>query len=637
MGRCSGRAWAHAASVLLSFEFVAGSPSTAFSQEGEEVIADPELAGSSGGGRNADGDEAIADPELSGSSGQTGFEEDYGWGAVYTPKTRSQGKAPPPEPEEDEYDPLANTGIGKLEVVGQQVFDTKADYDLEDFYETRLRFGGEVDLRVSRKLRLSVGTRLDFLWAAPHQNDPSLVILGPDGAGGSEVIERYTPLEQDRYEIDVIPLSAYADWTAREGVHLRLGVQSVSLGRMDGFSVTDMLSVLDFRPAPHVDPAAMRIAQPAIRLDWDLGSVATLQAVYVPWFMPHLTRSNRDLYQQDALTGTGLNRIGAVSADYLDPSYQTLASDGAFRLVAPPPDFSSPQVQGRLNFRGSKYEVAVVGGTALEKLPAIYYIPLLDQLMRGTVDTGAPMMDPINPSYPPEADQLLRYLVDGSPIIDVEYPRYHLVGVDGSFDIAPLQVGFELAYSPGRLLFAASKDGSSLPLPNVSEQICNPNAANTPCAGSVEGNVLNKSIRKGVPMVLGALHVEWLEGETFALIGEVYMAQALELPYDRSRDWLGSIPETGLFVASVMTGAYRLDEGRWHFELSAFLSPGPSAMLAPHVELRVLDGLYLNVGAQFYTANQQIQMQPGLAPRNITVGGLLDRYDNVYLGFRWLP
>src|SRR5690349_6417373 len=120
MGRCSGRAWAHAAFVLLSFELTAGSPRTAFSQEGEEVIADPELAGSSGGGSGADGDEAIADPELSGSSAQTGFEEDYGWGAVYTPKTRSQGKAPPPEPEEEEYDPLANTGIGKLEIRSEE-------------------------------------------------------------------------------------------------------------------------------------------------------------------------------------------------------------------------------------------------------------------------------------------------------------------------------------------------------------------------------------------------------------------------------------------------------------------------------------------------------------------------------------
>jgi hypothetical protein len=642
MGRCSGRAWAHAAFVLLCLEVFAGGPSTAFSQEGEEVIADPELAGGSGGRtRNADGDEAISDPELGGSSAQSGFEEDYGWGAVYTPKTSSQGKAPPPEPEEDEYDPLANTGIGKLQVIGQQVFDTVADNALEDFYETRLRFGGEVDLRISRKLRVSFGTRLDFLWAAPHQNDPSLLtpIYGPDDNPDDNVdppiigTHRDGPLDQDRYEVDIIPLSAYADWTAREGLHLRLGVQPTSLGRMDGFSVTDMLVVLDMRPAPRVDPAALRISQPALRLDWDLSSWATLQAIYVPWFMPHFSRPNRDQYQQDALTGTGLNRVGGASAQFLDPSYQTIASDQLFRLVGPPPDFSSPQFEARLNFRGTSYEFAILGGSALEKLPAIYFIPELDQLMRGRIDGGMSN----NSMDTALLEALASTVISGAPIIDVEYPRYHLVGVDGSFDIAPVQIGFEFAYSPGRLLFASTPSGASLPLPNVSEQICNPNAPMTPCANDPDGNVLDKDIRKGVPMLLAALHVEWLEGETFALFSEAYFAQALQMPYDRSRDWLGAIPNTGLYAAGIMTAAYRLDEGRWHLELSALLAPGPSAMLAPHVELRVVEGFYLNVGAQFYTMNDPILMSPGFAPRNITMGGLYDRYDNIYVGFRWLP
>jgi hypothetical protein len=634
MGRCSGRAWAHAASVLLSFDLFAGSPSTAFSQEGEEVIADPELAGSGGwSAGGADGDEAISDPELSGGAGQTGFEEDYGWGSVYTPKTHSKSQTPP-EPEEDEYDPLANTGIGKIELLGQQAFDTHPDGDLEDFYETRLRFGGEVELRISRKLRLSVGTRIDFLWAAPHQNDPSLLARDQMGM----VTRRYSPLEQDRYEVDIIPLAAYADWTAGEGVHLRLGVQPVSLGRMDGFSVTDMLAVLDFRPAPRADPASLRLAQPAVRLDWDLSSWATLQMVYVPWFMPHLQRANRDLYMQQALLGTGLgnggNAFNLASGELLDPSYQTLATETALRYVGPAPDFSSPQIQGRLNFRGSSYEVALVGGTALEKLPSVYYIPLVDQILRGSTE------EPMNPTdLPPGSEQLAGYIAQGSPIFDVAYHRYNMVGLDGSFDISPIQIGFELGYSPARyLLYAATTDGSSLPLPNVSQQICNPGQAGTPCEGAgTKGNVTNEKIRKGVPVMMGALHMEWLKGETFGIAGEVYLLQALQLPYDKSRDWLGAFPNTGLIMGGLVTGAYRVDEGRWSFELSALLTAGPSSMITPQIELRAAEGFYLNVGAQFYGGAQEIRMNPGFAPYDITFGGLLDRYDNVYLGFRWLP
>jgi hypothetical protein len=611
MGSRPGRAGSCVTLALLVAGPLFPAP-RAYAQE-EEIIVDPELAGPSPAAAADEGDQVIVDPELSGETPSEPV-QDFGWGPVGAKKPDAPPPPVAPVPDEDSYDPLANTGIAKLELLAQFAADLRHEDALEDAYETRLRFGGEIEFRRSRKLRLVIGSRVDFLWSVPSQNDP-------------EVVKRnQRALDQDRYEVDVLPTAAYVDATLSDGVHLRVGHQMVSLGRMDFYSPNDVLVAYDMRPQPKLDLTGNKLSQPAVRLDWDAATWLTLQAVYVPWFMPHLSRPNRDQFVSSVLVGRG----AAVVPDYvnglIDPSFQTKQSEANLRFVGPPPDFANPQAAMRLNLRGSTMELALSGGTAVEKMPAVYITPRLDTYLRD-----------------PRGDATLTALGTairaGQPVTDVEYHRYYQLGVDGSFDVSPLSVGFEFAYSPSRHLYAATEDGSHVVQPNVSEPITDAIAVDVRddmgIAGVewIESNVNDRKIRKGVPVLQGALHVEWVKGETFVVMAEGFWVNALELPYDKTRDWWGFIPKTGAYIGGIVAASYLLQDGRYRFDVTALTGVGPALALLPGVEIRARDGLYINASAQFFEGPA-----PGFnGAQNLNFGGLLSGYDQVALGLRWLP
>jgi hypothetical protein len=595
----------------------------------EEIIADPELSGS--GNKGASGassdDEVIADPELSGGGKQGGGEKDYGWGTVYKPKAGGEEPEGSATVAPEEPDPTANTGIAKLEITGQTAIDTHAEENLEDFYEARLRFAGEVDFRISRKLRLSIGTRIDFAWYAPFQGDADLTQYYTNADNVTTSVH-HTALQEDRYELDIIPLSAYVDATIADGVHLRIGEQVISLARMDGISVTDMLAVIDFRPQTKNDPSGLKLAQPAVRLDWDFNSWSTLQLVYVPWFMPHLMRPNRDNYVGRAVTSGGSEAVPpTVVSRLINPSYQTVAQQEVLRFVGPAPDFSHPQAEARMNFRGSSFEVALLGGTALEKIPSVYYTPLANSILLGpgSGDTSA---------YNDDLRRAAELAAQGATLTDFAYHRYYLAGIDGSFDISPIQIGFEFSYSPSRHLYTSDMTGYSLPIPDTSKQIVDQDDPNW----ATLGHVTDPNIRKGVQMVQAALHVEYLKGESLLLAAEGYVFQALELPHSKSRQWLGFPVDKGTFLAGLVTASYNLQEGKYRFDATFFATTGPSFIITPQIEFQVVETFYLNIGAQFYEGPTPNNLnQPRRVATNLTLGGVLSGYDNVYVGFRWSP
>jgi hypothetical protein len=619
MGFRPGRVGIGATLTLLCAGLL--SPALLRAQD-DEVIVDPELAAQGAAQPEAEGDEqVIMDPELVGpsvpspESAANAAQEDFGWGKVMAKEEPPPAPvAAPPPSDEDDYDPLANTGIAKLELLAQFASDLRQEYALEDAYETRIRFGGEIEFRRSRKLRLVLGSRVDFYWAAPSQNDPVVVKKG----------ER--ALDEDRYEVDVIPTAAYIDSTLRDGVHLRVGQQVVSLGRMDFYSPTDVLAVYDMRPQPKLDITGNRLAQPAVRLDWDVSNWLTVQAVYVPWFMPNLTRPNRDQFVSSVLLGRGASLTPDYVNGLIDPSYQTKQSEANLRFVGPPPDFRNPQAELRVNMRATAMELALSAGVAVEKTPSVYTTPRLDAYLRD-----------------PRGDATITALGTAvrakQAVADVEYHRYSLLGMDGSFDISPISVGFELAYSPSRHLYAATKDGSHIVQPNVSQPIYDAEAMDVPGAtgdASVvwkPSNVTNRKIRKGVPVVQGAVHVEWVKGETFVLMAEGFWINALKLPYDKTRDWWGFIPNTGAYVGGFVGLSYRLQDGKYRFDASAVTGVGPSIALLPGIEVRAREGLYFNLSAQIFEGPA-----PGFnGAQNVNFGGLLSGYDQVALGLRWLP
>jgi hypothetical protein len=621
MSDSSCRAPRLAALASLSLVLSAVHVLSVSAQSDDEIIVDPELGDAPSSG---DDDEQVVQDDELGASDQG----DNGWGVELDVQKKSARGPVAGSSSESDYDPLANTGIAKLEVVGQFAADLHHEEDLEDAYETRLRFDAEIDFRRSRRVRLSVGLRTDLFWAMPSRNDGSLPPVSAEDPEGP----RLRAIDQDRFELDLIPLSAFVDTTIGAGFHVRIGEQIVSTARMDFYSPIDILAVADYRGQPRLDVASVKLAQPAVRVDWDLSSWATLQAIYVPWFMPNLSRPNRDLYVATRLTGRpieegdmSMDQVGSRSPlveGLIDPSFQTYASESVFRFVGPAPDFTTPQVQARLALRGSAYELGFSAGTALEKMPSIYLTPLAQKIAQG--DFGRIT----------NGDVAARL-----PIFSAEYHRFHLFGVDGSFDIYPITIGFELAYSPERHLYAATFDGSRVPQPNVTEEIVDPRVVdiNDPTIDSDDeldpGNVSDRSIRKGTPLVQGALHIEWLKGETFALALEGFWVNALELPYDQSRDWIGFWRGKGAFAGGLLGLMYVVNDGQWRFQSSLVGLKGPSLIWMPQIELRVLESFFVNVGGQIYEGPNA-----GRGGRqDLTIGGLLNGYDQVFVGFRYVP
>jgi hypothetical protein len=232
----------------------------------------------------------------------------------------------------------------------------------------------------------------------------------------------------------------------------------------------------------------------------------------------------------------------------------------------------------------------------------------------------------------------------GIRLMDVAYDRYFQVGLDGSFDIAPIAIGFEVSYSPSRhWLYAARKDGKMLPRPNVSEDLgiglvdLNGNSLDCDAAGNCKPTVDDKSIRKGVPLIEAALHVEWIRGESFALVGETFLMNALELPYDLNRDWAGFIPNTGAFAGGLVAGTYSIKDGKVTTALALIATVGPSVVVAPQIEVQLADGLYANLGAIIIEgpSPNNRALATGIASTKLNLGGLLSGYDEVVVGLRW--
>lgn len=598
MSSSIGRGHALAASVLLAGQLVAFTTQPARAQEGrEEVIADPDLAEDAKTGNKTPSSDAevIVDPELAGTSSPAASEGDEE--AIVDPELQAISGSG-----EEERDYLANTGVARIEVVGQQQFDLRHEGGLEDAFESRLSLETEVDFRRSRKLRLSIGVRTDFFWGVPSPSDPAIDTRDEEG----NITHDTDALGQDRFELDILPVSGFLDVTLADGLHLRIGEQIVTMARMDFYSPIDMLAVYDLRGQAKFVSGIPKLAQPAVRMDLDLSHWTTLQLIYVPWFMPHVSRGNRDRYVARIL-GSSDQGLPAFLDELIDPSFQTKAPEQALRFIGPPPDFTNPQVEARLALRGSGKELAFSGGTALEKVPMIYTTPAVADAAFGN----------------PAAAALA--LAQGIPLLDVQYHRYYQVGVDGNFDLGPLTLNVEFAYSPSRQLYTHVPSGMALPQPNTTDTIVN----GTPEDG---GNVRDKSIRKGVPLVQGALHIEYFRDLTFAIVMEGFWINAMELPYDGDRDWWGFIPGTGAFVGGMVGLMYGIKEGLVTFSVTALAAPGPSVVGAGQIEFRINDELFLNVGVQAFEGPAPIPYGG-----RVNVGGLFSGNDHVSLGFRYTP
>lgn len=505
----------------------------------DEVIQDPELAPSKPVPAAPPGEQVIDDPEL--SSGKS-----PGVAKTAPPQTE-----PPGNPE--------GKGETTFRVILHSRFgmDTQWDRAAQDILEETTIGLVEAQYRKSESLLFSVGLR------ARHA-------LGMRHDGGT------------RHEIDAVPVSAYVDGAIGRSVHLRGGYQTIAMGRFDLFSAANFLGVYDLRSGPVTMPDAADVAQPALRLDWDPTTDFTLQAYYVPFFTPDILPvygTNYALLERSlgALSRTSPGVVpGAQDLERLlgragvGRSGLVTGSSQAIRALAPAPDFTTPQGAIRATERGGAGEASLTVGTALERLPAIRFLPAV---------------------APTEAR--------------LEYGRFYVASLDGALDAGPFQLGAEVAIQGHRTLSTVPRNP---PLP--------PSAA-VPEPGHT--SLLHLGLR-----------AELVDQSGWLAEVEVFGQYALSPPDDPAMQWF--MMEQGRYLRGVAAGVhFAPEDAPLRLELGGVVFSGPTLVLMPRAQYAVATGFFLEAGAVFVEGPV-----PGASSPMVSLGGIFDDVDQVFVGARWV-
>jgi hypothetical protein len=417
---------------------------------------------------------------------------------------------PPPPPEPVSAEP---NGEFRVQLRSRVGVDLVRDDPREDVWEFTELAVLEAKVRRSEHLRFALGVRIRYLYAT-READTS-------------------DANAERYALDVTPTAAYGDATLSDGLHLRIGYQGVALGNFDLLNVTDVLSVYDLRSGPTTPEEAFDIAQLAVRVDWDLSSVASLTAIYVPFFMTHRFSvfdgdyalfPNAPPYNPES--GLTEDVQGAeMLRQNLTRSAQANLSDAAFAAFTPDSDFNQPQAAVHLGFHGAAGQLGFTAAIARDQIPA----------------------------FEP-------------PSTTVTYEQFELLAVEALTDVGPIQLGGELGYMFGRTLF------TTLPGP-------------VPPTGETDlfHAALRLNYTKGEDFILVI--------EAAAERAQADAAAATAVPDAR---WLWLAGERWWFMVA---GFASLAVGEATFRFGGTLLNGPSYVLSPQADIELLDGFFAEIGA----------------------------------------
>ncbi|HEX4339352.1 MAG TPA: hypothetical protein VH062_25775 [Polyangiaceae bacterium] len=400
-----------------------------------------------------------------------------------------------------------------------------------------------------------------------------------------------------RYELDVAPLSLFADVTPGAGYHVRAGYQIITMGRFDLFSATNFLATYDLRSGPVTMAEASAVATPSLRFDFDKVRGFTLQAFYVPFFVPHIV----SLYGSDysllspldrAHLPANIDQFRTALEKGIGRSALTNTGTSALQAFAPAADLRSPQGAIRATVYGSAGELSVTLGTALEPLPSPKFSPAfsayLDSVRAGMAVPQA------------QADAAI-----ANRPIQLDHPRYEIASIDAAIDAGPIQLGAEFAYMFHRSLTGAQPgmDVGDAPMTQL----------------------------EYVNMAQLGVRAEYVEGTEWAVVLESFAAIASRTPSNPAYAWIGfdGRNEYGIAAAAHFTP----EKSRFKFELAGAALAVSTYMVMPRIEWEALNAFFLELGGVFVEGTH-----PGpLGSHPYSLGGLYTDVDQVFVGARWSP
>jgi hypothetical protein len=458
----------------------------------------------------------------------------------------------------------------------------------ETTWRTTLRTRWGVDTDWTRPSQdIVTGTSIAVVEAEQRRSDSLLLSVGLRARHGYAAHRN----GDDQFELDVAPVSAFADVTVAPGYHLRAGYQVIGMGRFDMLTATNFLTVYDLRSGPVTMPEASAIAQPALRFDFDKIRGFALQAYYVPFFEPHLIAAYGSDYSLlsavERQFGANSDATRSVLERALGRSGLTSTSTAALRALAPVPDLRSPQGALRATFYGSVGELSATVGAALEPLPTLVASPALAAFLAS-----------------PGTSQAQRDALLDQPI-RAEHLRYGIAALDAALDAGPFQLGAEAAYMRKRTLLGTR-----------------PGSGTTTTAAAVP---------EQVDMTQFGLRAEMVQSRGFAAEVETYFTVALRNPTDPTLLWLGM---DGRYSYGVAAGAhYSPDDSGLRFELGGAAISVATLIVMPRIEWEFVRTFFAELGAVFIQGSK-----PGaLGTPNVSFGGLYRDMTQVFAGLRWSP
>jgi hypothetical protein len=245
------------------------------------------------------------------------------------------------------------------------------------------------------------------------------------------------------------------------------------------------------------------------------------------------------------------------------------------------PTPTEPQGAIRFTARGRAGEAAVTVGTALERLPAFIVSPELEAFLNDPSD----LLAQLNLS---RARRPLR----------VEYGRYGVIAADAATDVGPFQIGVEGALMRGRTLLAAER--GRVPEP-AREDVAH-----------------------------AALRLEIVEGSEWIVALEAFEDRVLGEPEDPRRSYMTYVG--GRFLRGA-AGAAAFRPGALGLEVGALAMSGETYLVAPRLEWEALTRFWVEAGAHLVEGRKP----EVLGTPDLSIGGIYDGIDQVFVGARWLP
>jgi hypothetical protein len=395
-----------------------------------------------------------------------------------------------------------------------------------------------------------------------------------------------------RWELEPTLGETYVEASLRR-VDLRAGLQVVPWGANELLGPADVINPRDLRRGMFVDPETARLPVPAVRLTVYPATSLALEALWVPFFVPH----RLDLFGSDYAVlgpaapyrcGTGLcpldpRAVERALADAVDPSLRSRLQPLLLQTRFPAASLRNGAAGARVVWRPAGFDLSLAYYYGLEQYPTARLDPdaatLLTRLVLGpgTGDGQA------------AARELVDRVLAGQPVYESTYRRFHLAAASAMRAVGPVVLKLDAAWSPRRTLYQRDEVTGAL--------------------GSVDGGVFS--------FAAGA---DYTRGDTLLVSLEVYGLRPL-VDDERRRSLLYTAG-AGLY-GLIGLAEWRLLRGDLGFRLYGFCDLGhPGYILGPEASYRVREWLTLRLGGSF------------LGGEDLSLPGSLRFNDQVYVGVK---